>query len=309
MIIKSRFKKILIESISASFDPKLINHLGREVESGFDLKKISGLSYGLTLQPLDASKIIVDYFLKKNQAKQLIRELLNAVYHGLNGRTISMSTINKILIELEKINYYYDKKQKLIIDKSGNQSNDWGFLEENNEYSFCFASIDVVKNSVITRLNKSNTVSSIYKQLHSLVENKVHQRNGRVWNWEGDGGIIAFYGENAVERTTIAMFDSILSMPVFNAIQNKLYFEIKIRIAIHPGKAVYKKNIKTIKSEALKTTQMLEKKYTPPGSLCISNVGWKSLDSNFQSLFGKEIILKTIGFHLLNLSLGKVTNE
>ncbi len=282
---RTRFKKILIECISNSLDIRMCNKIGKKIEPLFDIYKVSGISEKIVIQTMDAAKILIDYFFEKEKPYRLIDEIINANFFGIDSYPITIYNLNVLLEEIEKMGYRYDKKLKrvVLIDKYNNLVN-WGYLEENEEYHFCFVSIDIVENSKIVRKNNPQNISETYRYFYEILKNKITIRDGRIWIWEGDGGIIAFQGENAINRAVYALFDFVLSQPVINSIYNLLNKEIKYRIAINPGKAIFKNDIDKIRSDELDRVRELEKT-TTPGYMIITKITWQSLNSSLQNLF------------------------
>jgi hypothetical protein len=190
---KSRFTKILIEVMATSLDIKMINRLGRRIDPLFDIHKVSGVPEKLTLQMLDAARIFVEYCYEHDKHVSLLGELINAQIYGIDGYPITINNFPGFLKEVEKIGYRYDKEhRKVLTIETRSADPGWGYLEKNKEYSLCFISIDIVDNSKIVRKYNIRKIGETYRMFHNLVEAKSTARNGRIWVWEGDGGLIAF---------------------------------------------------------------------------------------------------------------------
>lgn len=71
-----------------------------------------------------------------------------------------------------------------------------GVLREGKEYSLIVASIDIHDNSALVKKYKSYLIEKEYKKVIEFISRKLHDYNGRVWFWAGDGGIIAFRDED-----------------------------------------------------------------------------------------------------------------
>lgn len=303
----TRFKELLIDLVANSFDERLCNKLGSKLEPLFNIHKISGISEKITLQPLTMAQNLVDYFFSKNQQINLLNEIIKAALNGIDGYQVTIYNLNNIIKELEKMGYFFDKNLKQLVYKDEEKKlNDWGVLENNKEYSFCFVSVDIVKNSKITRENNPWIIKETYKTFYNFINEKILARNGRIWLWEGDGGLISFFGDDAINKAVFATLDFYLSLPVFNAVFNKINRVIIPRIAIHYGKAEYKNNINSIQSEDIDFTKEIEKKFALAGEIIISNVVFISLNSNLKILF--KPCEKSYPFELykLNFEVGKI---
>ncbi len=286
LIFKSRFKKIFTECISNSVDTRMLGKIIRKFDPHFDFSKITGISDKMVLQSGDAANISVDYYFNTENFNKYITEVINANYFGVDGYETPIYNITGLLYELFKLGYIYDKSlRKIILTDRNNSLLNWGILDEGEEYSFCFASIDIVENSRIVRQNKGINISETYKAFHDLLKIKVIKRDGRIWTWEGDGGLIAFYGEDAINMAVFAVLDFFLDIPFYNAVYNKLSNEIRFRAAIHPGKAIFRNNINLIQSKAIERVKEYEKNYAIPANLVISRLAMQSINPSLQSFF------------------------
>jgi len=286
LIFKTRFKKILTECIANSLDVRMINKIGQKIEPQFDFNKITGISDKMAVQSMDAANIFVDYFFNSGNPTKLINEIINANFFGIDGYESPIYNITKLLDELLRLGYIYDKSLKKIIfkDKDSTLLN-WGILDEGEEYSFCFVAIDIVESSKIVRKNRGANITETYKSFHDLLKLKVIKRDGRVWSWEGDGGLIAFYGDDAIKRAVFAILDFFFNLHFYNSVYNKLNNEIRFRAAIHPGKAIFRHEVNKIQSQAIDRVKEMEKNFASPANLVISKLAMQSLNPTLQSFF------------------------
>jgi len=281
-----RFKELLIDSLSNSLSARMCNKLGERLEPLFNIHKISGISEKITMQPRNMAKNFVDYFFSKNKEFALVNELIKVSNHGIDGYSINVYNVNVLLKELQKLGYFFDKAHdQLVLIDHNSILPDWGILEDNKEYSICLVSVDIVKNSKIVREDNPRLIKETFKSFHNFINAKITNRDGRLWIWEGDGGIIAFYGDDAVNRAVFSVLDFYLSLPVFNAVFNKIKTAIVPRIAVHFGKVLFKKDIFLIKSDAIDTVREIEKNYTKAGEFLLTNIVHISLNTNLKNLF------------------------
>jgi Na+/H+-translocating membrane pyrophosphatase len=68
-----------------------------------------------------------------------------------------------------------------------------------------------VKNSKFVRKYTADRIQKTYTDLKDIVDIAIERRNGRVWIWEGVGGLVAFYfsGKNllaVVRRLPLAVY-------------------------------------------------------------------------------------------------------
>ena len=69
-----------------------------------------------------------------------------------------------------------------------------------------------------------------------FLKGKLDRWEGRIWNWAGDGGIVAFRGEENVPRAVSCGMEILSALPVFNMQPDKpIKDEIYLRIALDFG--------------------------------------------------------------------------
>lgn len=71
-----------------------------------------------------------------------------------------------------------------------------GVLRNGSDYVISMLRLDIVGNTELVRKYSKTLIESTYSDLRQIVEMASDRRNGRIWSWEGDGGIIAFYFGN-----------------------------------------------------------------------------------------------------------------
>src|SRR2546426_2864899 len=57
---------------------------------------------------------------------------------------------------------------------------------------YIFVSIDIVEHSILVARGQSREVWQTLDRFRSFVENVVTSHGGRLWGWQGDGGLCAF---------------------------------------------------------------------------------------------------------------------
>ena len=118
-----------------------------------------------------------------------------------------------------------------------------------------------------------------------MVFNAVERHNGRIWSWEGDGGLLVFHIKDSVNDAILTAVEIISSMVVLNASGNYLDGNLRIRIGISSGTARYKKEVNAITSDAIEKTKEIEKHYTHPMTISISKHTFQHMDMILRNFF------------------------
>ena len=146
-----------------------------------------------------------------------------------------------------------------------------GVLLEGYEYTICFLRMDVEGNSSLVRKYPQNIIKKTYTDLRSIVNRVIDKRDGRIWNWEGDGGLVAFFFGNRQLNATLCAMEIMHELFMYNLEQCRLDKPLKIRIAVHGGSLEYSGDLENItKSEPVKRVHEIEKKFTKPGTVTMS---------------------------------------
>jgi hypothetical protein len=112
-----------------------------------------------------------------------------------------------------------------------------------------------------------------------LIKKSAHSNNGSIWSWQGDGGIVAFWGEQCIFQSICFSIEALGLLPLFNVRQNSLENDIDLRFGIDCGKTSYKKDKGNIISPNINYAAHLEKKCTAINSITISERVHKTLNN------------------------------
>lgn len=133
-------------------------------------------------------------------------------------------------------------------------------------------------------------IRQTYNNFKNFIKGIIEKRDGRIWNWEGDGGLAAFHIKDFVKNGVLSSIDILSAMPIFNATSNFINEDILIRIGINSGEAEFKNDIMMIDSDAIQKTKLVEKKHTYPMTISITPNTYQHLDSIVKSQFRNETI-------------------
>lgn len=284
----SRLKKLLSETLSRTFDTRDLQLFVRGIERNLDLYDLTGFLQNYTIPRKDAAEAVVDYFFRTKKVLKFLNLIVFTSKRGFKGENITFDGFGAILKEMEECGYKYspELKKVVLINSDGNEKrNDWGFLEENKIYNFCFASVDICGNSKLVRKYDGTLIKETYKNFKKFVSSVVEYRKGRIWRWEGDGGLYVFHLNDFVKDSILTSIEIMSSMTLFNATANLLGEDLKIRIGINAGEAEYKNDASLIISDAIQKTGEIEKKYTIPETISISKHTAVHIDASIKNYF------------------------
>ncbi len=283
-----KVRKLLHEILHGSLLTEQINHLGRDVDPKFSVAAVSGYGDKIVIPRQVAATCVIDYFNTDERLLEFVAYMLSREGQGATGGIINLKGTPALLQLLKEHNWVYDREgARFQRDQSQARTADWGFMKEGQEYHHSFASIDIVASSNLIKTNIKEDVEVTMARLRKYIYDHVEKRNGRVWSWYGDGGIAAFYGEGSTNLSVISMIQIISYLPIFNISQNELRPEtdIKLRVGMHFGTAVYKTDISKILSPDLKMAMDIEKNCASPNSVAITDSVYQSLRTEVRAAF------------------------
>jgi len=227
---------------------------------------------------------------------------------GLMGRKYAVPYMREILSGVFDLGYLYDTENQLFVENPDYSiTRNWGALKEGVEYAIAFMRLDVVGNSAIVRENPADHVHAAYEALREISQHAVLQRSGRIWGWDGDGGLAAFFFGNKNQSAVMAGREILHELFFFNRIGSLLEKPLEVRIAVHTGPFLYTQEEEDLMtSETIKRLLVIESSYTSPGTMTVSPVVQLMLDAiastGLQAFIGKD----NLEYHRYQLALEKV---
>ena len=287
----TRLKKLIAEDLYRAFTLRELRKFCWIIQPDLDLYKLTGHTENLSIPIKEAAFNVVEHF---HRTKKLI-PLLNLIIHsakvGFKGEQVVFNNLKKIFHEMIECGYKYNPEiNKIIIIEKNGKRTDWGFLEEGLIYNFSFISIDICENSKLFQKYETSIIRQTYQNFKNIVKSLVEKRDGRIWTWEGDGGIAAFHIKDYINQSILSAIDILSAMPIFNSTSNYINDDILIRIGINVGDAQYKEDVDMIDSDSINKTRIIEKKHTYPMSISVTYNTYQHLDSIIKHYFQNEII-------------------
>lgn len=276
------------EIFSINFTADELDRIGGMLLLDYSGHQVSGESNHITFSSAKAASVLVSHINTKKKTFELIKLLIELNGSSLNGRPIEIKGLESYLNKLMKTGIVYDfYKRKLHCSRKDveNLAN-WGFLKDGKFYSFSIISIDIVGNSKLVKLYGTAKMEKVYFHLRDFLAQKVYQYDGRIWNFAGDGGIIAFTGKGNEQRAVLCALDIQSTIPVFNLRSEiPVKDDIVLRIGIDCGKFRFLMDTGHIVADAINYAAHLEKSGTQPGQISISSRIRKEMNIRICRLF------------------------
>jgi class 3 adenylate cyclase len=297
LILGTMFDETLVKDLSEllgkSLNFKDIEAIGGYLfkNRSYDLHAVAGVDAKVSISPLNAAKILVDEAESQGKLKDLFVFTIELDGSPLNGRVVELQGLENMLYRLTRSGQYYDFSSRKFIDVEDHRSLvSWGALRDGREYEVAIASIDICQNSELVKKYKTKIMEQVYYRLWEFLKAKLDMWEGRIWSWAGDGGILAFRGEENVPRAVSCCLEILASLPVFNMQPDKpIKEEICLRIALDFGPLKFFSDTGKIVSEVINYAAHLEKKGTRPSRLSISDEVHARLSPAMRKLFAEEM--------------------
>ncbi len=286
----------LTEIIALSFSFKGIEAVGKDLfYNTYSTHELEKLQPEITISPHVASARLVYECMEANRIPELISYLMQLEGNYLYGKIVHIFELDTFLFHLSENGYVYDAVEKKILPKAKHSKYlpNWGALKEGKAYEILIASIDICENSKLVHYYGANNMERIYNQLHNYLDDIVHEFEGRIWSWQGDGGIIAFRGRNKIENGLNCAFKVLLNLPLFNiGPKVTIRHPINLRIGMDCGYLNFFSDVGRIVSETINYAAHLEKKGTKINGISISDKIYKDIPERFKVFFSNSVVFE-----------------
>ena len=157
------------------------------------------------------------------------------------------------------------------------------------EYPIAVVSADICQNSVLVRKYRPAVMEKVYYALWEFLKRKLDPYDGRIWSWAGDGGLLAFRGEEGVRAGVSCCLEILYTLPVFSLRPGlPIREQMCLRLAMDFGPVKFMEDTGRIVSEVINYAAHLEKQGTAPMALSISDAAYARLPKQMQALFDTE---------------------
>ncbi|MCF6334554.1 MAG: hypothetical protein L3J12_02295, partial [Spirochaetales bacterium] len=277
-----------VEIIANNFTSNEIEGLGKIIIRQYDGHKAAGVKNHITISPRKCANTLVRHINDNKKTFQLIKLLIEMDDSALNGKSKIIEGLESYLNKLAKSGIYYDfKKRKLHHSKKdAYEMINWGTLKDGKVYSITVMSLDIVNNSKMVKKYSPKIMEKVYFRLRAFIGKKVLDYEGRIWNFAGDGGLIAFTFKGHAERAVLCAMDIRATLPIFNISHNlPIKDNIFLRLALDSGRIKFSLDTGHIVSDIINYAAHLEKSGTLPGEISISGNVKKDLPPKIAKIF------------------------
>ncbi|HEQ71017.1 MAG TPA: hypothetical protein ENN69_00880 [Spirochaetia bacterium] len=287
MVIKTHLRNTAVKALCESMTVKVMIQLIRELLPGYDLHKRMGFRETLSIPTANAARQIVDDICRAELFPDFVQLLVDTQEKGFKGRKYPISYLSYIIHGMKTHGYMFDPDNRMFIEDSRvQQTQNWGVLREGVDYEVTFLRFDIADNSHIVRSNPAKKVERAYQDLFSIVTSALDRRNGRIWSFQGDGGLAAFCFSRKDQQAVLAAVECLHELVLYNLGEKTISGPLAVRFAIHSGRCIYSSNTESLKkNDTVKDVVDIEHRFTRPGSCTISQKAYITLDKRIADLF------------------------
>ena len=279
------------EILSDNFNAAETDKIGGLIIPGYSSHEACGESRHITISDAKTAAILVDCLNRDKKIFDLIKLIIELDGSMLGGRQVEINGLESFLNKLSRSGINYDfRKRKLLHSRKDIQNFvNWGSLKDGKNYQFTIVSIDITGNSGLVRKNGAKKMEKVYFHLRQFLERKVAEYDGRIWNFAGDGGLVAFTFKGHEQRAVLCALDIQSSMSVFNLRPElPINDDIILRAGIDCGKFRFSMDTGHIVSDTINYAAHLEKMDTEPGEISVSSRVRQELNGKIAKIFGAD---------------------
>jgi hypothetical protein len=281
-----RIRQLLVKALNESMSTDLMVRLARRVVPDYDIHDRTGFQRTMPIPSLDVAGQITRDLGAGIPLLRLVETLIEIDGSGVMGSRIRVRQLEALTKEVEALGYAYDESARLFMETSAAaRTRTWSFLQEGQIHELSFLKIDVVASSKLVRSHAKAKIDRAYQDLQRIVVNAVYRRNGRVWNWEGDGGVLAFLFGDKNMQAALAGMEIILELFLYNTFRCTLASPLSVRMAVHTGPCPYHESFDRIQSDTLRRLGLIESRFTRPDSVTLSPGVYSDLGPKLSRFF------------------------
>lgn len=281
-----RICQLLVRALNESMSTDLMVRLARRIVPDYDIHERTGFQRSVPIPSLEVAGQIARDLGGGITLLRLVEALIEIDRSGFMGSRVNVRSLQPLIQEIESLGYAYDEATRLFMETAESvRTRAWSFLQEGQVCELSFLKVDLVASSKLVRDHARARISRAYQDLQRIVAAAVYRRNGRVWNWEGDGGVIAFlFGDKNVQAALAAM-EIILELFLYNTFRCALATPLAVRIAVHTGPCPYHESFARIQSDTLRRLAVIESRYTRPDTVTLSPGVYSDLGPKLSRFF------------------------
>lgn len=279
----------LIEMLSKSFTFNDLESLGKDLfGSRYDAHKLAGLGTTISISPMGAAKRLVHECAQNRKLETLVVTLIQLDGSYLNDKIVKVRNLENLLYNQTQYGIIYDYKRRkfVTVTQEKDLMPNWGMLRDNKEYLFTVGSVDIVRNSALVTKHGSSVMGAVYKRLLEFLRGILIPYDGRLWSWQGDGGLIAFAPDQDVNLSVACCMNILLTLPLFNLRhENLIKDDIVLRVGLDRGPICFLNDTGKMVSETINYATHLEKGGTDAWGISLSEEIHRDLTPKMKRIF------------------------
>ena len=282
----ARLRRLLAKALVESMSTDLMVVVAERVIPGYDIYERTGYQRSIPIPPLTVANQIIRDVGGSTATLRLLERLIAIDETGFMGRRVPVRSLAVIVREAESLGYVYDRSTGVFLEGPRfAKTSAWSYLREGSTYELSFMQVDVAGSTPVVRSEPRVAVDGAWADLKCIVGSVVERRSGRLWQWEGDGGVAAFlFGGRNVQATLTGM-EILLELFLWNTFRCRLGCPLRIRIAVHAGPCLYHESFPRIQSDTLRRLELIESRYTDADSVTLSAGVHSDLGPKLSRLF------------------------
>ena len=286
MKVSSRLAGMFENALSQAMTVDLMQNIARTVIPNYDIYERSGFPSAIGMPRADAARHLWKDFLREGLFLKFVEALIQVTTEGFMSREVRMPLLTRIIAEIEDQGYKYSPSKGVFVEAGEHEKTmGWGTLREGHTYEFALLRVDVVGNSEMVRRYPRAQVAEAYASVRAMITRQVEKRDGRIWGWEGDGGLAAFYFLDKTIQATLCGMEIVHELFVYNLLGRALPEPVRVRLAVHAGPCRFLMSAKESAGDTIRRAELLESRYTQPGCLTVSPGVFTDLGSKLSPLF------------------------
>jgi class 3 adenylate cyclase len=284
--LNTRLTSLFIQALSQALPVDMMTVVVRRVVPDYDVYERSGFPSSIPMPRADAARHILKDFYKEGLFFRLVEALIDVHSNGVMGREVPISLLPRIVAEIEDQGYRYAADKGVFVEKAERgKTMGWGTLREGRTYEFALLRLDIAGNSALVRRYSPDLVRATFGAMKEIATRQVEKRDGRIWSWEGDGGLAAFYFGDKTIQATLCGIEILHELYLFNLLASRMPEPVNVRLAVHAGPCRFTAAPRDTAGETIRKVELLESMYTAPDSLTVSAGVYTDLGGKLSSSF------------------------
>ena len=306
MKIKNANSTSCKKCLQISLSLEMMIRFAQLVNPNYDIYQRMGIKPGIPI-PNDAAaeRIVID-MIRDDLYVEFVEALIRIETEGYMARRYNLQGLNNVVAGIVAEGYSFDRVTGQFFENQQQRiSPSWGRLHEGDIRKMAVLRLDIVGNSTLVRNNPQAKLKKTYDDIRNIVYKAAVSRIGRLWSWEGDGGLAVFL-IGPIERNAVyAGMEILHELYFYNRLHNQLDGSINVRISTHIGQVQYSDSeLERLKNDTVKQAMALEG-MASPNTLSVSYNLYMAMDPVISNLFSSEKTGRGLKYRLYTIRTEK----